>query len=139
MMHPLGGGGWRQGVGQEPVGPLKLDRATLGRIGGYFRPYWLPSLLVLVCILAGALLGLVPPLLIRALIDEAVPSRDEAQLALLCLGMIAAPTAAGLVQVAQTYLNTVVGQRVMLDLRNESYARLLAMPLRFFTATRTGE
>src|SRR5438046_9376438 len=118
MIHPGGGGGgrWRQLGPEEPAGPLRLDRATLGRIAGYFRPYWPPSLLVLVCILVGALLGLVPPLLIRTLIDEAVPTRDEVQLALLCLGMIGAPAAAGLVRVAQTYLNTMVGRPVRLHL-----------------------
>lgn len=140
MMPGMGGGGrWRGGGIEAEPGSLRLDRATLGRIGRYFRPYWLPSSLVLVCILAGSLLGLIPPLLVRELIDDAVPRRDGAALALLCLGMIAAPAAAGLIQVGQTYLNTMVGQRVMLDLRNESYERLLAMPLRFFTATRTGE
>ncbi len=140
MLHSVGGGRRRQLIGpDEPSPDLRLDRATLARIGAYFRPYWLPSLGVLVCILVGALVGLLPPLLVRALIDEAIPRGDHAQLALLSLGMILAPAAAGLLQVAQTYLNTLVGQRVMLDLRNESYERLIAMPLRFFTATRTGE
>src|SRR5205085_2806845 len=37
------------------------------------------------------------------------------------------------------YLNTSIGQRVIRDLRNRLYAHLQSMPLRFFTATRTGE
>src|SRR4029078_10468885 len=41
--------------------------------------------------------------------------------------------------VIQTYLTTVVGQRVMQDLRNRLYDHLQSMSLRFFTATRTGE
>ncbi|MGH2614942.1 MAG: ABC transporter ATP-binding protein, partial [Thermomicrobiales bacterium] len=41
--------------------------------------------------------------------------------------------------VGQTYLTTVIGQNVMQDLRNALYAHLQRMPLRFFTATRTGE
>ena len=39
----------------------------------------------------------------------------------------------------QAYLNNVIGQSVMQDLRNALYAHLQRMPLRFFTATRTGE
>ena len=39
----------------------------------------------------------------------------------------------------QTYFATVVGQRVMQDLRNRLYEHLQAMSLRFFTGTRTGD
>jgi ATP-binding cassette subfamily B protein len=44
-----------------------------------------------------------------------------------------------MISVAQTYLTAVIGQRVMQDLRNDLYAHLQRMSLRFFTATRTGE
>ena len=45
----------------------------------------------------------------------------------------------GLIGVGQCYLNNLIGQSVMQDLRNALYAHLQRMPLRFFTATRTGE
>ena len=38
-----------------------------------------------------------------------------------------------------SYLSTVVGQRIMRDLRNQLYDHLQGMSLRFFTDTRTGE
>jgi ATP-binding cassette subfamily B protein len=41
--------------------------------------------------------------------------------------------------VGQTWLNNIVGQHVMQDLRNALYSHLQRMPLRFFTETRTGE
>jgi ATP-binding cassette subfamily B protein len=53
--------------------------------------------------------------------------------------MIVIPIASGLIGVGQTYLNNVIGQRVMQDLRNALYTHLQRMPLRFFTETRTGE
>ena len=53
--------------------------------------------------------------------------------------MIVVPIVSGLIGVGQTYLNNVVGQHVMQDLRNALYAHLQRMPLRFFTETRTGE
>ena len=53
--------------------------------------------------------------------------------------MIALPILTGLIGVGQAYLNNVIGQSVMQDLRNALYAHLQQMPLRFFTATRTGE
>jgi ATP-binding cassette subfamily B protein len=53
--------------------------------------------------------------------------------------MIALPIVSGLIGVGQTYLNTLIGQHVMQDLRNALYGHLQRMPLRFFTSTRTGE
>jgi len=41
--------------------------------------------------------------------------------------------------VSQTYVSTVVGQRVMHDLRTAVYSHLQRMSLAFFTKTRTGE
>ena len=53
--------------------------------------------------------------------------------------MIVLPIVTGLIGVGQTYLNNVIGQHVMQDLRGALYAHLQRMPLRFFTETRTGE
>ena len=53
--------------------------------------------------------------------------------------MIVMPIVSGLIGVGQSYLNNVIGQSVMQDLRNALYAHLQRLPLRFFTATRTGE
>src|SRR4029078_9665062 len=41
--------------------------------------------------------------------------------------------------VGQSYLNNLIGQRVMQDLRSALYTHLQRMPLRFFTDSRTGE
>ena len=53
--------------------------------------------------------------------------------------MIVLPIITGLIGVGQSYLNNVIGQNVMQDLRGALYAHLQRMPLRFFTETRTGE
>ena len=53
--------------------------------------------------------------------------------------MIVIPIVSGLIGVGQSYLNNVIGQNVMQDLRAALYGHLQKMPLRFFTETRTGE
>ena len=53
--------------------------------------------------------------------------------------MIFLPIVTGLIGVGQAYLNNVIGQNVMQDLRGALYLHLQRMPLRFFTETRTGE
>jgi ATP-binding cassette subfamily B protein len=118
---------------------LKPSRGDFARIARHLLPAWRPSALILACIGTSAALGLIPPLLIRELIDRALPAHDGTLLNWLVAGMIGAPLLAGLIGVWQNYLVTVVGQGVMFDLRCRMYDRLIRQSLRFFTTTRSGE
>jgi ATP-binding cassette subfamily B protein len=109
------------------------------RILQFFRPYLLRVSLTVVAIIAVAVIGLANPFLLKLVIDDAIPNRDLDQLYLYVGLMIALPIVTGLIGVGQTYLNTVIGQSVMQDLRDALYGHLQRMPLRFFTSTRTGE
>ena len=106
---------------------------------GFFAPYKAKIAVVLVAILATSFIGLINPLLLKQLIDVAIPEKNW-QLLLLFVGlMIILPIISGLIGVGQSYLNNVIGQSVMHDLRTALYTHLQAMPLRFFTETKTGE
>jgi ATP-binding cassette subfamily B protein len=139
-MRAMGATGLR-GPGSEDFTPVPRERRgrTIRRIAAFFRPYWRQVLIVLVSILFTSLLGIVNPYLLKLLIDVAIPQQDMTLVNLYVGLMILLPIISGLIGVWQTYLNNVVGQRVMQDLRNALYAHLQRMPLRFFTETRTGE
>ncbi|MEP7360938.1 MAG: ABC transporter ATP-binding protein [Chloroflexota bacterium] len=123
---------------QPPV-PKERRGQTIRRIAGFFRPYRFRVAAVLATIVVTSLLGLINPYLLKLLIDEALPQRDFGLLNLFVGLMIAVPIISGLIGVGQSYLNNVVGQHVMQDLRNTLYEHLQRLPLRFFTETRTGE
>ena len=135
----MGGGMWG-GPTQEfvPVPPERRS-ATIRRILAFFRPYRMYVLVVLVAILLTSLIGLVNPLLLGVLLDEVIIGGNYDQLNLYVGLMIALPILTGLIGVGQSYLNNVIGQNVMQDLRGALYAHLQSMPLRFFTETKTGE
>lgn len=80
-----------------------------------------------------------PPILIRTLVDEALPNKDVAQLTLLGVGMILVPLINALIGVAQRWWSSRVGEGIIFDLRRELFSHLQRMSLRFFTATKTGE
>ncbi len=105
----------------------------------YGKPYGtgLVGVLVTIFIISG--LGVVPPILIRSLLDEAIPAKDIGRLTLLGAGMIAVPLINALVGVAQRWWSSKVGEGIIFDLRRELYGHLQSMSLRFFTATKTGE
>ena len=116
-----------------------IDRALLRRVWSYGRPY-LPSLIgILATILIISGLGVVPPILIRQLLDEAIPNKDLGQLTMLGLGMVLVPLISALVGVAQRWWSSRVGEAIIFDLRRQLFAHLQRMSLRFFTATKTGE
>ena len=122
--------------GQKPAAPIS---AIVPRVVPYFRPYAGSWLLILLCIAASAALNLLPPLLIKEIIDDAIPSANLPLLILTVVGSVAAGLLARLLSVAQTSINVRIGQGVMFDLRNELYRHLQKQSLRFFTTSKTGE
>jgi len=119
-----------------------VTRATLRRVVGTFRPYRRTVIAVGVLILITSGLGVINPLLIKVIFDQALfpPGGPRLELLWVLVGlMFAIPIVSGLLGIWQTYLSNLVGQRVMQDLRNSLYAHLQRMHLRFFTSTRTGE
>jgi ATP-binding cassette subfamily B protein len=104
-----------------------------------FRPYWRSAILVAVAVSCAATLGLANPLLVRQIIDQALPGKNLELLAMLAGAMVAVTLIAGAIDTLETYESTRVGQRVMFDLRTRLYEHLQRMGMRFFTETRTGE
>jgi len=125
----------RDGDAESPGRP----KVEVRRVTALFRPYRgrLAAVLLLIAVSAG--LGIVPPFLLRDVLDVAIPENDDALLVALVAGMIGVSIATGALGVVQTWLSNLVGQRVMHDLRAQVYRHLQRLSLAFFTRTRTGE
>src|SRR3982074_3110791 len=123
----------------NPNRPKVTRRVDLRRILAFFRPYIVQEGLVLACILVVAVLGLLPPLFTKWLIDGAIPTHDMHGVWLAVGGVIGSAIRAGAVGVSQGYLNSLVGEGIMRDIRTSLVAHLHRMPLSFFTGTKTGE
>jgi ATP-binding cassette subfamily B protein len=112
------------------------------RIVRLFRPYRLRLSWLLTMILFSAALGVVPPFLLRDLLNNVLSqgqNLDTERLAILVGGMVAIPIVTQAIGVAQTWQSNLVGQQVMHDLRAAVYRHLQRLSLAFFTRTRTGE
>lgn len=137
-----GGGGIRgHGLLTERARPRQRTGAILRRVVGVFAPYRGSIAVLLVTVTLAAVVGLAPPLLFARIIDNisAKGSHDAGAVNRDALLIFLTVVAGALLSVLQTYLNTRVGQGVMFDLRNQTYAHLQRMSLRFFTSTRSGE
>ena len=136
----MSNGGWRPFLRyDEAQDRPEISRALIRRALAYGRPYLGRIAAMLLLILVVTLLGLAPPLLVRDLIDRALPERDFHRLTLLALGMLAVPLVNGLLGVAQRYLGASVGEGIICDLRTGLFDHLHRMSMRFFTHTKTGE
>src|SRR5579872_3552163 len=102
-------GGMHMGrVRQMPE--VRARKGTLRRVARAFLPYWRRTALVVLTILISAGLGLVNPVVMGLIIDDAIRHKNLNELTLLVGIMIATPVTNGLVNTLQTYLNATVGQ-----------------------------
>ena len=116
-----------------------FDRALLLRVFQYARPYLGAIAIVLVAITLTSLLGLLPPLIYRELIDVVLPNGDLRLLNLLALGLFAVPLFSGVLAVLQRHYSARAGEGIIYDLRNQMFDHLGRMSMRFFTNTKSGE
>jgi ABC-type multidrug transport system, ATPase and permease components len=119
-------------------GPTSI-RFTLGRVWETMRPYRLHLLIGTLITLVGVGLGLLPPLLIRSLIDTALPHRDMHAAIWLGVSLLLLPAGNALLTLGQNYLSALVAQGVIADLRMQLYRHIQSLGLEFFTWTRAGE
>ncbi len=137
--HGMGGGHMTAYLEEQNKRGRKTDARTVRRVVEAFKPYKAQVVLVLIAILLTTLLGLVNPLLIQRIFDDAIGKHNINLLIIYVIIMFVTPIVSGIIGVGQSYLNNKIGQNVMRDFRNRLYAHLQSMSLRFFTATRTGE
>src|SRR6266567_5300712 len=137
--HGMGGGHMTAYLEEQNKRGRKTDARTVRRVVEAFKPYKAQVVLVLIAILLTTLLGLVNPLLIQRIFDDAIGKHNINLLIIYVIIMFVTPIVSGIIGVGQSYLNNKIGQNVMRDFRNRLYAHLQSMSLRFFTSTRTGE
>lgn len=144
-----GPGGAGRGTGERPGSGRRVDPAdraqlerspvSLRRVASLFAPYRGRVAVVVALIVTSSLVALASPFLVRVVIDEALPQQDLSLLGWAVAGMIAVAAVTALLGVAQTWLSTTVGQRVMHSLRTSVFTHLQRQSLGFFTRTRGGE
>ena len=117
------------------------DRRLLRRVAGLFAPHRGRLTVIAVAIVVSSGLGVIPPFLTKHAFDDALFVEGGPRLRLLGVLvalMILVPLLSAIIGVGQTYLTTLLGNRVMADLRGRLFAHLQSMDLGFFTATKTG-
>jgi ATP-binding cassette, subfamily B, multidrug efflux pump len=114
------------------------DARLARRLFAYARPYGSLIAAALALLLTDGLLQLAGPLLTRKVIDEALPARDFSLVAWSTVLFGASLVASFACAYGETLLTSLLGQRVMHDLRMDIFAHLQRLPVSFFDRTPVG-
>lgn len=118
---------------------LAAAHVSMRRVFALFMPYRLKILAVVVLLIFGSMIGMAAPFLLRAIIDDALPSDNFSLLLWLVGGLVAVAMLGAAISTVQTILSARIGQAILHDLRVRVYAHLQSLSLRFFAGNRTGE
>jgi ATP-binding cassette, subfamily B, bacterial len=135
MMRPA-----THGFGRDAsaVKGKKVERDLVRRVLRLARPYRGQLIGFVVTVVLAAVISAVPPLILRAVIDTAIPEKDRALVGLLAAGAVfLALLNAGLTLI-QRYYSARIGEGLIFDMRTALFDHVQHQPLSFFTRTQTG-
>jgi ATP-binding cassette subfamily B protein len=119
--------------------PRRRDLRPLRRLAPYLAPYRRQLALAFLALTLAAAMTLSLPVAVRYMIDLGFSTASSASIDRYFLLMLALSTALALATAARYYLVTWLGERVVADIREDVFDRMLSLGPTFYETTRTGE
>ena len=120
------------------VNGKQVERALIRRIFGMTRRYRGALIGFLVTVIIGQIVAVIPAFLFRALLDDAVGSKDKTLVFWLAVGAVAVAFASAGFGLLQRYYSARVGEGLIYDMRVALFDHVQRLPISFFTRTQTG-
>ncbi|HZD73230.1 MAG TPA: ABC transporter ATP-binding protein, partial [Actinomycetota bacterium] len=136
MMYGPGGYIRSSRLNYEPG--TKLSRGTMRRVWGFARRYWVQIAVYLLAIGLSSLVAVTPPLLVRELLNKAIPQRSFALVNFIGAAAVGVALANAGLALAQRLLSARIGEGLIYDLRTALFDHVQSQPLAFFTHSQTG-
>ncbi len=132
------GPAWRHMRTDRSAATQRLARDTLRRVVGFATPHRrLISIFLLITVVDAALV-IVPPLLVKTLVDDGILEGDSALVTTLALAIAGVAVFNAVMAVISGYLSSRIGESLIYDLRTAVFGHVQRMSLAFFTRTQTG-
>jgi len=125
-------------IHEEDVLGKAYDARLMRRLITYLRPYKLHVALATAAIIGHSALELVPPYLVKLVIDRYIPARDIGGLSVIAVLYLATLLGSFALDYAQTWLLQLTGQRIMFDMRMQIYEHLQRLDLKFYDRNPVG-
>ncbi|HUO95189.1 MAG TPA: ABC transporter transmembrane domain-containing protein [Steroidobacteraceae bacterium] len=123
----------------SPERPRARSLKPLASLAPFVRPYRARVALALAALVIAAAAMLALPVALRQLIDHGLAAQSATTINRYFVGFLAAAVAFGGFAALRFYHVTWIGERVVADLRDAVYRRVIRMDPTFFEVTRTGE
>ena len=116
----------------------KLAKGTVKRIARFATAYRKLIVILLVLLAVDAAIGVVNPLLFKAIIDRGILRGESRLVVVLAIvaGVIAVFDAT--LSLVERYFSSRIGEGLIFDMRARIFAHIQRMPIAFFTRTQTG-
>ena len=122
-----------------PDRPKSRSLKPLAMLMPVLRPYRARALVALFALIVAAAAMLALPVALRQLIDHGLASQNATTINRYFWGFLAAAAAFGAFAALRFYHVTWIGERIVADIRDAVYQRVIRMDPTFFETTRTGE
>ena len=123
---------------RDAVRGAKLERDLVRRVWQFARRYRRMLVGFIATIVVEAIIGIIPALLIRRIVDDAIPNRDQGLVTMLALLMVAIAFGQALLSLGERWWSARIGEGLIFDLRSSLFDHTQRMPIAFFTRTQTG-
>jgi ATP-binding cassette, subfamily B, bacterial len=124
--------------------PSRIEGAELGQgvvrrvLREFAQPFRAMLIGFVAVIVVEAVLDLGPPLLLRQILDQALPDKDTSQLNKLAGAIVIIAIASAGASFVERYFSSKIGEGLIYDLRVRLFDHVQNMPVSFFTRTQTG-
>ena len=122
----------------EKVKGRRLERGLVRRVWRYVSGYRWQIAGFLATVVAGALVALANPLIVRSLLNDAIPEGNRGMVNVLAGLLVVATLAGGLLSLVGRFWSSRIGEGLIFDLRTALYEHVQRMPVAFFTNSQTG-
>ena len=123
---------------EEEVLGKAYDARLMRRLLTYLWPHRTVVLVALCAILAHSLLQLVPPYLIKIVIDDYIPTGNISGLGTIAVLFLSMLIGSFILEYIETWTLQLTGQKIMFSLRMQVYTHLQRLDLRFYNRNPVG-
>jgi ATP-binding cassette subfamily B protein len=122
----------------DAVRGKRVERELLRRVLRLTRPYRGALIGFFLAVIAAAVIGVIPALLFRELIDNAVQNSNETLVVVLAALAVAVALGSAGLNLLQRWFASRVGEGLIYDMRIALFDHVQRLPISFFTRTQTG-
>ena len=109
------------------------------RLMSYMRPYVKRFILAIFCIIMASAANLYLPWIIKDMVDKVLTEKDMFMLNVISLGIVVTFLIRGVFYYGQSYLISYLGEKVIIDVREQMYKKFQRLPMAYFDRHQTGE